>query len=191
MVQELYGTGLQLPEFDAEQSGEESVWREDADAPTAVCASCAGQRLKSRGSPCAVSPTLDRPRCTNLPGAGFCRTSSQAEIGWPRARYRARYCWRRLSARHHFSMRCRTGYLQLNRAAPTPVRRRERNAFGLTAHIGIQSAGRVLTCWMNLRSLAFRAKCHAAEYFGSAAGQRKHNWLWWQHDETPFAAQIM
>jgi len=40
-----FGTGLQLPQFDAEQSGEESAWREDADAPSEICAQCAGQRL--------------------------------------------------------------------------------------------------------------------------------------------------
>ena len=44
-----FGTGLQLPEFDAEQSGEEAPWRE-ADGrrrrtEACPCADCAGQRL--------------------------------------------------------------------------------------------------------------------------------------------------
>src|SRR6202035_1014169 len=40
-----FGTGLQLPEFDAEQSGEETVWRDAADTATQPCPVCAGRRL--------------------------------------------------------------------------------------------------------------------------------------------------
>ena len=46
-----FGTGLALPEFDAEQSGEEAQWREPAesaaDGGPATCAECAGERLNA------------------------------------------------------------------------------------------------------------------------------------------------
>ena len=67
-----FGTGLQLPQFDAEQSGEESVWREDA--------GCAARGLPAmrRAAPephcaaCAVSRPVHRRaqrtcRCRNFP----------------------------------------------------------------------------------------------------------------------------
>jgi excinuclease ABC subunit A len=40
-----FGTGLQMEEFDAEQSGEESKWREDEPVARAECADCHGERL--------------------------------------------------------------------------------------------------------------------------------------------------
>src|SRR5271167_1302501 len=40
-----FGSGALLPQFDAEQSGEESAWREDSAAPLEICPACAGRRL--------------------------------------------------------------------------------------------------------------------------------------------------
>ena len=40
-----FGTGLQLPQFDAEQSGEESVWRDAEQTAPQICPECAGRRL--------------------------------------------------------------------------------------------------------------------------------------------------
>ncbi len=40
-----YGTGTVIPGFDAEQTGEESTWTEDADAEPIPCPECHGQRL--------------------------------------------------------------------------------------------------------------------------------------------------
>jgi excinuclease ABC subunit A len=41
-----YGTGVQLPGFDAEQSGEEGVWLEDGAGPASPCPACGGARLR-------------------------------------------------------------------------------------------------------------------------------------------------
>jgi excinuclease ABC subunit A len=41
-----YGTGLQLPGFDAAQTGEEGAWLEDSAAGDRACPACAGQRLR-------------------------------------------------------------------------------------------------------------------------------------------------
>src|SRR5258706_8363219 len=40
-----FGTGLAIAGFDAEQSGEESIWRASDEAVTGVCELCRGQRL--------------------------------------------------------------------------------------------------------------------------------------------------
>jgi excinuclease ABC subunit A len=39
-----FGTGLQMEEFDSEQSGEESKWRDDEPAAQVECADCHGDR---------------------------------------------------------------------------------------------------------------------------------------------------
>jgi excinuclease ABC subunit A len=112
-----FGTGLQLPQFDAEQSGEESVWREDADAPPEVCAQCAGQRLNPialkvlfRGSSiAALSDLAVRDFAAQL--------TTLKLVG--RERDIARDLLAELSARTDFLCDVGLGYLQLNRAAPT------------------------------------------------------------------------
>jgi excinuclease ABC subunit A len=114
-----FGTGLQLPQFDAEQSGEESRWREtDAEpAVPVICPDCAGQRLNPvalhvlfRGQSIAalgnlaVQEFLAMLRRLNLIG---------------REREIARDLLAELVARTTFLCDVGLGYLQLNRAAPT------------------------------------------------------------------------
>ncbi|HEX3603321.1 MAG TPA: excinuclease ABC subunit UvrA, partial [Steroidobacteraceae bacterium] len=112
-----FGTGLQLPQFDAEQSGEEPVWREDADAALEACPQCAGQRL----NPVALS-VLFRGQSiaalANLPVQEF-----SAQLGKLKLMGReleiARDLMTELMARTSFLCDVGLGYLQLNRAAPT------------------------------------------------------------------------
>ncbi|HTD73494.1 MAG TPA: excinuclease ABC subunit UvrA [Steroidobacteraceae bacterium] len=112
-----FGTGLQLPQFDAEQSGEESVWREDADAPLEACPQCAGQRL----NPIALS-VLFRGRSiaalANLPVQEFSAELVKLKLAG-RERDIARDLLTELMARTNFLCDVGLGYLQLNRAAPT------------------------------------------------------------------------
>jgi len=112
-----FGTGLKLPEFDAEQSGEESAWRENSDAPAEVCPDCAGRRL----NPVALHVRFrDRSiaALTDLPVqdfSGVLRTLTL--VG--RERDIARDLLAELAARTTFLCDVGLGYLQLNRAAPT------------------------------------------------------------------------
>jgi excinuclease ABC subunit A len=117
-----FGTGLQLESFDAEQSGEESAWRESADAEgagphTAACPDCSGQRL----NPVALH-VLFRGQSiaalTDLPVRDFAAALQKLKlIG--RERDIARDLLAELAARTGFLCDVGLGYLQLNRAAPT------------------------------------------------------------------------
>ena len=112
-----FGTGLSLPEFDAEQSGEESVWREDDAAAAVVCEDCAGQRL----NPVALK-VLFRGRSiaalTDLPVKEFAETLERIDLVG-RERDIARDLLAELRSRTDFLCDVGLGYLQLNRAAPT------------------------------------------------------------------------
>jgi excinuclease ABC subunit A len=112
-----FGTGLQLPQFDAEQSGEESMWRENADAPLEVCVQCAGQRL----NPIALN-VLFRDQSiaalTDLPVQEFSLQLAKLRLAG-RERDIARDLLAELTARTTFLCDVGLGYLQLNRAAPT------------------------------------------------------------------------
>jgi excinuclease ABC subunit A len=112
-----FGTGLQLPQFDAEQSGEESVWREDTDVPLEACLQCAGQRLNAvalhvlfRGQSIAA--------LTNLPVQEFSAQLAKLKLAG-RERDIARDLLAELASRTTFLCDVGLGYLQLNRAAPT------------------------------------------------------------------------
>jgi excinuclease ABC subunit A len=112
-----FGTGLQLPQFDAEQSGEESVWREDADAPPEICPQCTGRRL----NPVALSVLFrgtSIAALTELPVKDFAAHLAAFELVG-RERDIARDLLAELSARTEFLSDVGLGYLQLNRAAPT------------------------------------------------------------------------
>ena len=120
-----FGTGLELPEFDAEQTGEESTWRDakraDADdtggSPAHICATCEGQRLnpvalhvKFRDqSIAALTDLAVKDFSTAL--RRFKLVGREDEI--------ARDLLAELSARTDFLCDVGLGYLQLNRAAPT------------------------------------------------------------------------
>jgi excinuclease ABC subunit A len=112
-----FGTGLQLPEFDPEQSGEESVWRETADSPVAVCEECAGRRL----NPVALH-VLFRGQSiaalTDLPVKEFADTLQRINLAG-RELGIARDLLAELRSRTDFLCDVGLGYLQLNRAAPT------------------------------------------------------------------------
>jgi len=112
-----FGTGLQLPHFDAEQSGEESLWREDDSSPAEVCEACAGQRLNPvalhvlfRGESIAA--------LTDLPVKEFADSLQRIDL-LGRERDIARDLLAELRSRTDFLCDVGLGYLQLNRAAPT------------------------------------------------------------------------
>jgi excinuclease ABC subunit A len=112
-----FGTGLQLPQFDAEQSGEESMWRDTADAAPVTCPDCAGQRL----NPVALHVVFrDRSiaALTNLSVQEFSSTLERYKLVG-RERDIARDLLAELAARTRFLCDVGLGYLQLNRAAPT------------------------------------------------------------------------
>jgi len=61
-----FGTGLQMAEFDAEQSGEESKWRDADESRGAgradvVCPDCAGERLNPVARTCCFADCRSRP----------------------------------------------------------------------------------------------------------------------------------
>ncbi len=122
-----FGTGLQLEHFDAEQSGEESTWREAGaaqagaaqaeDSGPVVCPDCAGRRL----NPVALH-VLFRDRSiaalADLPVQEFSAALRKLKlIG--REQEIARDLLAELVARTTFLCDVGLGYLQLNRAAPT------------------------------------------------------------------------
>jgi excinuclease ABC subunit A len=127
-----FGTGLQLEQFDAEQSGEESTWRDPGavqngatqagaapaeDAQPVACPDCAGLRL----NPVALH-VLFRDRSiaalTDLPVRDFSATLQALKLVG-RERDIARDLLAELAARTGFLCDVGLGYLQLNRAAPT------------------------------------------------------------------------
>jgi excinuclease ABC subunit A len=111
-----FGTGLQLADFDAEQSGEESTWRDAAAAPD-ICADCAGQRL----NPVALHVSFrdhSIAALTALPVQDFAATLRRLELQG-RERDIARDLLAELDSRTRFLCDLGLGYLQLNRAAPT------------------------------------------------------------------------
>jgi excinuclease ABC subunit A len=112
-----FGTGLQLPQFDAEQSGEESAWRDDSEAPLETCPACAGCRL----NPVALH-VLFRDQSiaalTDLPVQDFCAGLQKLKLVG-REHAIARDLLAELTARTTFLCDVGLGYLQLNRAAPS------------------------------------------------------------------------
>jgi excinuclease ABC subunit A len=112
-----FGTGATLPQFDAEQSGEESVWREDAAAPAAICEACGGERLNPvarhvlfRGESIAA--------LTRLPVRQFAARLAKLKLQG-RERDIARDLLAELQSRTAFLCDVGLGYLQLDRSAPT------------------------------------------------------------------------
>jgi excinuclease ABC subunit A len=112
-----YGTGLQMAEFDAEQSGEESKWREAEDAVAVPCLECDGQRL----NPVArhvLFRDLSIAALTDLPVQEFAASLAKVKLVG-RERDIARDLLAELASRTDFLCDVGLGYLQLNRAAPT------------------------------------------------------------------------
>jgi excinuclease ABC subunit A len=117
-----FGTGLQMSEFDAEQSGEESKWRDADESRGAgradvVCPDCAGERL----NPVArhvLFRGLSIAALTNLPVREFAAMLAKIKL-LGREREIARDLIAELGSRTEFLCDVGLGYLQLNRAAPT------------------------------------------------------------------------
>jgi excinuclease ABC subunit A len=111
-----YGTGLEIQEFDSEQSGEEEAWREPG-AETRACAECRGQRL----NPVALNVEFrgeSIAALTALPVKEFAARLGRLKLAG-REREIARDILSELAARTAFLCDVGLGYLQLSRAAPT------------------------------------------------------------------------
>ena len=112
-----YGTGVELPEFDEEQTGEEATWNEWHDGEAPVCSGCKGERL----NPVARAVRF-RDRSI---GQLTCEPVSEARefLGGlklaVRERAIARDLLQEIGTRLGFLERVGLGYLSLDRAAPT------------------------------------------------------------------------
>jgi excinuclease ABC subunit A len=112
-----FGSGLQMAEFDAEQSGEESKWREADDSAQVVCADCSGERL----NPVArrvLFRGMSIAALSALPVRDFEATLSKIKLAG-RERVIARDLLAELGTRTEFLCDVGLGYLELDRAAPT------------------------------------------------------------------------
>jgi len=111
-----FGTGASLPEFDAEQTGEEAQWQALAE-PAPVCAGCAGERLNP-----IARRVLFRGESigalTRLPVEAFAARLAKFKL-LGREREIARDLLAELQSRTAFLCDVGLGYLQLDRAAPT------------------------------------------------------------------------
>ncbi|MBU3725544.1 MAG: excinuclease ABC subunit A [Burkholderiaceae bacterium] len=115
-----YGTGVQLADFDAEQTGEEESWQDsEEDTGIAACPSCAGARLNRTAlavkvadrniAAVSATPVADLPKW--LTGLG--KTLGQRDLAI------ARDLIKEIDARLSFLTEVGLGYLALDRAAPT------------------------------------------------------------------------
>src|SRR5262245_17035333 len=112
-----YGTGVEMPGFDEQQSGEELWWNEWYAHTPEPCGSCQGQRL----NPTALSVRF-RGRSIAALAADSVAASAEffarLRLG-SRERQIARDLLAEIRARLKFLERVGLGYLQLDRAAPT------------------------------------------------------------------------
>ncbi|MBV8910713.1 MAG: excinuclease ABC subunit UvrA [Gammaproteobacteria bacterium] len=112
-----YGTGVEMPGFDEQQSGEELWWNEWYAHEPQPCAHCRGQRLNA----IALNVRFRERSIAELAagtvsdGATF---FARLRLG-PREREIARDLIAEVRARLKFLERVGLGYLQLDRAAPT------------------------------------------------------------------------
>jgi excinuclease ABC subunit A len=112
-----YGTGVEMPGFDAEQSGEELWWNEWYQHTPAACSACQGQRL----NPTALNVRFRDRSIAQLaaqPVADSAQFFVRLRLGG-REREIARDLLAEIRARLKFLDRVGLGYLQLDRAAPT------------------------------------------------------------------------
>jgi excinuclease ABC subunit A len=112
-----FGTGASLPEFDAEQTGEEAHWHEAGAEPAPVCVSCGGERL----NPIARHVLFHGESIgalTHLPVQAFAARLAKFKLVG-REREIARDLLAELQSRTAFLCDVGLGYLQLDRAAPT------------------------------------------------------------------------
>ncbi len=112
-----YGTGVEMPGFDAEQSGEELWWNEWYEREPAACSACQGQRL----NPVALNV---RFRGRSIAALSSQSVAASAEFFAdlrlkPRERQIARDLLAEIRARLKFLSRVGLSYLELARSAPT------------------------------------------------------------------------
>ncbi|HMN45536.1 MAG TPA: excinuclease ABC subunit UvrA [Povalibacter sp.] len=112
-----YGTGIAMEGFDAEQSGEETVWNEWYEGESHVCGDCNGQRLNP-----VARHVLFRGQsitaATDLSVADLRRQFKQLKLQG-REQEIARDVLAEISSRLTFLEDVGLGYLQLSRSAPT------------------------------------------------------------------------
>jgi excinuclease ABC subunit A len=112
-----YGTGVEMPGFDEQQSGEELWWNEWYAHTPEPCASCHGQRL----NPTALNVRFRERSIAALAADSVAASGlffARLRLG-PRERQIARDLLAEIRARLKFLERVGLGYLQLDRAAPT------------------------------------------------------------------------
>jgi excinuclease ABC subunit A len=112
-----YGTGVEMPGFDEEQSGEELWWNEWYAHTPEPCAGCQGQRL----NPTALSVRFRGHSIAALAAESVAASAeffARLRLG-TRERQIARDLLAEIRARLKFLERVGLGYLQLDRAAPT------------------------------------------------------------------------
>jgi len=112
-----YGTGLEMPGFSEEQSGEEIVWNEWYDGEPSPCAACNGERL----NPVALHVRFRERSISELAALSVadCAAFLERLDLDPREREIARDLMSEIRSRLGFLMRVGLGYLTLDRAAPT------------------------------------------------------------------------
>ncbi|MEZ2721208.1 excinuclease ABC subunit UvrA [Paenalcaligenes hominis] len=115
-----FGTGRIVPNFDAEQSGEEAKWLHDQDEVTAepiICPSCAGQRL----NPVALAFRWKNQGIAQLSALPILEAKHFfAELDLSeREQQIARDIFSEIQSRLNFMEEVGLGYLALDRAAPT------------------------------------------------------------------------
>jgi len=112
-----YGTGVEMPGFDAEQSGEELWWNEWYAHEPQACSACHGQRL----NPTALNVRFRERSIAELASESVARSGeffARLRLG-SRERAIARDLLAEIRARLRFLERVGLGYLELDRAAPT------------------------------------------------------------------------
>ncbi|HET7757267.1 MAG TPA: hypothetical protein VFK87_08425 [Steroidobacteraceae bacterium] len=112
-----FGTGVEIPGFDAGQSGEEPWWNEWYGREAQPCPACRGRRL----NPVALNVRFRDRSIASLaaePVAASARFFARLRLG-PRERQIARDLLAEIRARLAFLARVGLGYLELDRAAPT------------------------------------------------------------------------
>ena len=112
-----FGTGVEMPGFDAEQSGEELWWNEWYAHEPQPCAAAHGERL----NPIALNVRFRERSIAALTGEPVSASQeffARLRLG-PREREIARDLLAEIRARLKFLERVGLGYLQLDRAAPT------------------------------------------------------------------------
>jgi len=112
-----YGTGVEMPGFDAEQSGEELWWNEWYAREPAPCSACRGRRLNT----IALNVRFRGRSIAALAAesvAGSARFFADLRLK-PRERQIARDLLAEIRARLKFLARVGLSYLELDRSAPT------------------------------------------------------------------------